>query len=208
MDWDDLDDLYDYDDADDDDWSWDDWSDDEDDDDDDDDDDTPLTTYVTNDGVTVTVVGEGNHQVWLSSGAYGTAQNINANPSWGQNVLVGNYAANLIVSGAGQNNLWGGQDYANDILVGGAGYDTFICGKNEGSDVVTNAAAADTVSLYDVTLSDIAFTASDGRGTVALQFKSGNILSVQSSELLSSAFVLADGSAYRYNHATRSWQGA
>ena len=201
-----MDDYYDYyeEEDDDDDLNWIDDTD----DDDDDDKEPPLTTYVTNDGVTVTVVGEGNHQVWLNTGAYGTAQNINANPSWGYNVLVGNYAANLIVSGAGQANLWGGQDYANDILIGGTGYDTFLCGKNEGSDVVGNASAFDAVYLYDVTLNDIAYTVSDGRGTVALQFKTGNVLSVQGSDFVSAAFVLADGSAYRYNNTTQSWQGA
>ena len=205
MDYDDY--YYDdwYDDDDDDDWSWDD-------DDDDDDDDyyyeQPATTYVTNDGVTVTVVGEGNYQIWLNTGAYGTAQNINANPSWGSNVLVGNYAPNLIVAGAGQTNLWGGQDFANDFLVGGTGYDTFVCGKSEGSDTVSSASVADAVHLYDVTLNDIAYTVSDGRGTVALQFKTGNVLTVQGSDFASAAFVLADGSAYRYNNMTQSWQGA
>jgi len=205
MDWDDYDDYYGYDDGDD--WyNYDDY--DDYDDDDDDDDEPKLTTYVTNDGITVTVVGEGNHQVWLSSGAYGTAQNINANPSWGYNVLVGNYAPNLIVSGAGQANLWGGQDYANDVLIGGTGYDTFLCGKNEGSDAVGNASAFDSVYLYDATLNDIAYAVSDGRGTVALQFRSGNVLSVQGSDFVSAAFVFADGSSYRYNNTTQSWQGA
>lgn len=38
--------------------------------------------------------------------------------------------------------------------------------------------------------------------------KTGNVVGVQSSELLSATFMLADGSAYRYNHATRNWQTA
>ena len=50
--------------------------------------------------------------------------------------------------------------------------------------------------------------AAESNGVIALAFNTGNVIAVQSSEALSSAFVLADGSAYRFNHATQSWQGA
>ena len=139
---------------------------------------------------------------------YGTSQNINANPSLGVNILIGNYAPNLIIAGAGQTSLWGGLDYANDILVGGMGYDTFICSKNTGSDFVSNASACDAVSLLGVTLSDITLAVSDGNGTVAIQFNTGNVLNVNGSDFVSAAFILADGSAYRYNNLTQSWQNA
>jgi len=61
--------------------------------------------------------------------------------------------------------------------------------------------------LNDATLSDIV-AASESNGVIALAFNTGNVVAVQSSELLSAAIVLADGSAYRFNHVTKAWQGA
>lgn len=169
---------------------------------------TPATNQITNDGITVAVFGSESSNIMLDSVAYGTAQNINAVYSSGFNALTGNYAPNLIMAGAGNTALWGGADFANDILVDGAGYDTFYCGKSEGSDCVLNASAIDTVCLYDTTLSDIVAAVSDGNGTVALQFNTGNVLMVNGTDLQSATFALADGSRYAYNRVTQAWQTA
>lgn len=166
-----------------------------------------LSTNTTiNDGVTVTIFGYDSANVWLSTGIYGTAQNINAAYSYGSNILVGNVGANLILAGMGDTNLWGGQDFADDILVGGLGTDTFICGKIEGNDSVNQAGAVDIVNLYDATLTDIVATAADGAGNVGIRFASGNVLTVNCADYLSPTFALADGSRYIYNRMENSWQ--
>lgn len=89
----------------------------------------------------------------------------------------------------------------------GGGTDIFTGGKYQGADVFANASSADVVNLNDATLSDIV-AASESNNVISLAFNTGNVVAVGSSELLSAAFVLADGSAWRYNHATKSWQGA
>ena len=165
-----------------------------------------ATSTTINDGVTVTVFGYDSANIWLSTGIYGSAQNINAAYSYGTNILVGDYGANLILAGMGDTNLWGGQDFANDVLVGGLGTDTFICGKTEGSDSVTQAGANDIVRLYDATLSDIVATAADGAGNVGIRFAAGNVLTVNCADFLSPTFALADGSRYVYNRVESSWQ--
>ena len=177
----------------------------DDDDDDDDDDYYQPTSYVTNDGLVVSVVGFESYSVDLSSGYYGTAVNINAMYSYGSNVLYGNYMPNAIFAGAGATTLWGGQDYSNDVLVGGWNYDTFYCGKSEGSDNVLNAASIDTVRLYDVSLSDIVATAYDGV-SIGLLYNTGNITMVACTDYVSPTFVLSDGSRYTFNRVTCSWQ--
>ena len=94
-----------------------------------------------------------------------------------------------------------------DILVGGNGADIFIGGRTQGADFFLNASAADLVHLNDTTLSDIVATAEEN-GTIGIAFNTGNVIAVQSSEAYSAAFMLADGSTYRYNHANKSWQNA
>jgi len=168
-----------------------------------------LSTNTTiNDGVTVTISGFDSANVWLSTGIYGSAQNINAAYSYGTNVLVGNFGSNLILAGMGDTNLWGGQDFADDVLVGGLGTDTFLCGKTEGNDSVTQAGAVDIVNLYDATLTDIVATAADGAGNVGIRFASGNVLTVNCADYLSPTFALADGSRYAFNRVSGMWQNA
>lgn len=126
----------------------------------------------------------------------------------GYEVITGSdWGGDVIYAGDGSSQLWGGNGSGADVLTGGGGADIFVGGKTQGSDVFFNASSADVVNLNDATLSDIV-AAAESNGVIALAFNTGNVIAVQSSEALSSAFVLADGSAYRFNHATKSWQGA
>ena len=112
-----------------------------------------------------------------------------------------------IHAGDGGSQLWGGSGTASDLLIGGGGADIFTGGRTQGADVFRNASSADTLRLNDATLSDIIATA-ENNGLVAITFNNGNAVAMQSTELLSAAVVLADGSAYRYNHAAKTWQTA
>ena len=115
--------------------------------------------------------------------------------------------SNVIFAGNDGSNLWGNTGNATDVLIGGAGYDTFFTGKYEGNDAIQNASSADSVNLYDVTLSDISFAAEDN-GILGIAFNTGNVITIQSTDYISAKINLADGSSYRYNHATKSWQNA
>ena len=115
--------------------------------------------------------------------------------------------ADLIFAGDNGSQLWGGNGVQSDTLIGGGGIDIFVGGKTQGADTFVNAAANDVMFLSDSTLEDIVATASNDNA-VAVAFNTGNVVMVGSSEPLSAAFMLADGSAYRYNHATKSWQPA
>ena len=126
----------------------------------------------------------------------------------GYEVITGSdFGSDWLYAGDGGSQLWGGSGFGQDILTGGGGADIFIGGKNQGADVIFNAGSADMVNLNDATLSDIV-AASEANGVIALAFNNGNAVAIQSSEVLSAAFVLADGSAYRYNHAAKVWQNA
>ena len=125
----------------------------------------------------------------------------------GFELINGSAGSDTIYAGNGGSQLWGGCDNVTDILVGGGGTDIFIGGRTQGADVFLNTSSADVIHLNDATLGDIIATAEDN-GVVAVAFNTGNVIAAQSTELLSSAFVLSDGSAYRYNHAAKTWQTA
>ncbi len=113
----------------------------------------------------------------------------------------------VIFAGDGGSQLWGGSGFDADALVGGNGSDSFIVGRFQGADNIFNASSADVVNLTDASLSDIVGTA-EVNGSVLIAFNTGNAVNIQSTELLSAAVKLADGSSWRYNHATKTWQGA
>ncbi|MBR1647530.1 MAG: hypothetical protein IJ685_12250 [Selenomonadaceae bacterium] len=166
---------------------------------------TPRNPGNYNDGTTVYVIGANRGFVDLNNtGFYGTAVNIDATNSTGENNLSGNLAANIILGGMGDNTLWGGADFANDILVGGTGEDDFFYGKSEGSDSIINASANDEIHLYDVTLSDIVATASDGL-SVGILLSTGNVLTVSGTDIASAEFKLANGVGYQYNYLSKTW---
>lgn len=158
----------------------------------------------------IIVTGEGNNDVRLDGSTgqgFINVLNIDASTATGNNSLGGDANANIIIGGSGSNVLWGGLDLADDLLVGGVGANNFFIGKGNGNDVVTNASSTDVVSLFDTTLSDIV-AAVGNESAVAIAFNTGNVVVVGSTEALSAEYMLADGSAYRYNHATQSWQEA
>ena len=114
------------------------------------------------------------------------------------------YGTDVIFAGDGGSSLWGGADTAADVLVGGGGEDIFVSGKSEGSDSVIDASAFDTVYLRDVTVSDIALTASDGN-SVGIMFNTGNVLTVTGTSAASANFTLKDGSTYWYACNSKQW---
>lgn len=123
-------------------------------------------------------------------------------------IIVGaDNQSNNLIAGYGGSNLWGGVGFSADILTGGLGVDNFVIGKSEGNDYVANAGAGDTVSLYDTTLSDIVATAADGN-RVAIALNTGFVLTVESTDSVTPAFQLSDGTRYAYNRAIGSWQNA
>ena len=136
-----------------------------------------------------------------------TAGVIDGRGLTGFEIINGSSGSDAIFAGDGGSQLWGGLDTAADTMIGGGGTDIFIGGRTQGADVILNATAGDIVHLNDATLGDIMATA-EQNGAIAVAFNTGNVVAVQSTEPLSAAFMLADGSAYRYNHANKSWQTA
>ena len=126
----------------------------------------------------------------------------------GFEVIAGSdLGSDLIFAGDNGSSLWGGNGVHSDTLVGGNGVDIFAGGKTQGSDTFVNVSANDIVFLSDSTLSDIVATAGNDNA-VAIAFNTGNVIMVGSSDTLSAAFMLEDGSAYRYNHVAKAWQPA
>ena len=114
------------------------------------------------------------------------------------------YGGDVIFAGTGGSSLWGGNDSANDVLIGNVRTDIFVSGKNEGSDSIVDAANTDTILLRDVTVSDIALTASDGY-SVGIMFNTGNVLTISGTSGASADVMLADGSTYWYGYDSKQW---
>ena len=167
-----------------------------------------ITYFCTTEDGTLNVNGSSSTNIWLGGEAgvyYGYIKDINATNSTGANLLVGNNEDNIIYAGSGSNTLWGG--LGNDALVGGSGVDTFRYGLYEGNTYITNSDLFDTVDLYDVSLTDI--VASNSEGTLlALTFRNGQSVLVEGTGTLSANFKLANGSQYYYDYSTKSWSAA
>ena len=123
-------------------------------------------------------------------------------------IIYGSAAGmDVIFAGDGGSQLWGGSRNSADAIAGGNGSDIFIGGRYQGADVFYNASSADVVNLTDASLSDIV-AAVEVNGNIAIGFNTGNIITIQSTDNLSAAVNLADGSSWRFNHVTKGWQSA
>ena len=174
---------------------------------------TPVTT--TNGGSsTSTTIGGSSTTISSGSSSSATSGGSNSSTSGGFYYPTTNYNSRVYSGGdqviedyqSGEQIVLG--TMPTGWIFGGGGADMFIGGKYQGSDTFMNAGTADLLFLNDATLSDLVFAGETDSGTVALAFNTGNVIAVQSSEALSSAIMLADGVALRYNHVTKSWQGA
>ena len=124
----------------------------------------------------------------------------------GIEIIEGSAAGtDVIFAGDGGSSLWGGSGTAADALVGGAGMDIFNVGRNQGNDNIFTASSTDIVNLTDATLSDIVGTLGNDNG-IAIGFNTGTVINIQSTDTLSAAINLADGSSWRFNHTTKAWQ--
>ena len=117
--------------------------------------------------------------------------------------LGGNTQANYICAGSGGDTLWGAAN--DDVLIGGAGADNFWYSANEGVDLITNADWLDTVTLYNISLRNIEAIHAE-MGMVVVAQDANNAVTIQFNENYSPLIKLADGSQYRYNSASNSWQ--
>ena len=150
---------------------------------------------------------DANSNDYIKAYAATNAGTIDGRGLSGFELIQGSTGNDFIYAGDSGSQLWGGTGTASDLLVGGSGSDVFIGGKNQGADVFSNAETKDEVHLNDASLSDIIATA-EQNGLIAISFNNGNSVAVRSTEALSAAVILADGSKYRFNHATRNWQTA
>ena len=151
---------------------------------------------------------DGTDNAFIKAYTPSTAGVIDLRGLAGYEIISG--AANgtdVIFAGDGGSQLWGGSGLDADALVGGNGSDIFVGGRFQGSDNIFNASSADTVNLTDATLSDIVATVG-GDGNISIGFNTNSVINIQSTELLSAAINLADGSSWRFNHATKAWQSA
>ena len=72
--------------------------------------------------------------------------------------------------------------------------------KNQGSDLFLNVSSSDIVYLGDVTFNDLSAVKKDN-DMIYISFKTGNTITIQSSEIDSGAIVFAD-STWRFKHST------
>jgi len=83
---------------------------------------------------------------------------INAAASSGADILVGSSSADLIYTGTGSSQTWGGID-GDDTFQLGSGTDRVWYGLNDGNDTIVNGTASDSVFFYDIiNISKIAFS--------------------------------------------------
>ena len=151
----------------------------------------------------VTVADEA--EIWLDGSHgktfVGDVKTLDATKSDGKNTLAGNDLDNTISAGVGDASLWGGNG-GDDLLVGGASKNMFFYAYGNGNDTIKNANSGDTVYLAGITIDQIAST-EIAQGTVAINFKDGGKLNVESSNAVEFAL---EGATYLADHSTGTWQ--
>lgn len=155
--------------------------------------------YVGGDNLDAVHVLTAGAAVNLGSGIYSKVEVIDASNSGGANILVGDVANNVILSGGNNSALWGG--FGDDVIYGGEGSDVYFFGAGEGNDIICNVNADDVINLYNATMKDL---------TLALETGSGMLIGVGSNVLTvvgqsDTAISFADGSAIRYNRVAKTW---
>lgn len=95
--------------------------------------------------------------------------------------------------------LWG-EDFISETLIGGEGKDIFIGGKTQGAKTFLNVSAEDEIHLTNVTLNDI-IDIEKSADIITISLDNGNIFTIQSSDTVSGAVVLAD-STWHFRHTT------
>ena len=127
---------------------------------------------------------------------------IDASAFDGEASLVGSELNDEIIASQGQTSLWGGIG-GDDILIGTGSGNTFFYVKGNGNDQIRNAADGDVIDLGDITLDDIS-SASIRNTIIDINFNDGGSLSLRNAADVT--FKLGDGSSYKANYQTHSWE--
>lgn len=138
----------------------------------------------------------------LANDSYSGIEVLDASWSGGANILFGDAANNIIISGGNNSALWG--NAGDDVIYGGAGTDFFLFGAGEGNDTFYNVNDDDFITLYNATLNDITFAQETESGMVI--GVGSNVLSIVGQS--NTAISFADGSVFRYNRNTKTWTNA
>lgn len=97
-------------------------------------------------------------------------------------------------------NFYGGSDYSGVSAV-----DVFNIGKNDGNDWIAYVDPTDVINFYNAALSDIVST-SVTDSAIEIEFDTGDVTRVVTSDDLSPTFNFSSGESYVYNRTTASWQ--
>ena len=156
-----------------------------------------------NASITVNNTNNGEAILWLDGkpgngigkNFVGDIKTADATNFAGKAELVGSENVdNILIGGAGQNSLWGGNGAdGNDYMQGGTGSNVFFYTNGNGNDTISGTRSGDVVYLSQVTLEQIATTAvSDG--TAVISFKDGGSLTIGDAANCDIALVQGDQS--------------
>ncbi|MBQ7494039.1 MAG: hypothetical protein IJT47_06400, partial [Selenomonadaceae bacterium] len=104
------------------------------------------------------------------------------------------------IESGGGSYLWGSEN--NNSLYGTDADDIFIGGKNQGTLTFRNVSSRDIVYLNDVTLGDLSSIKKEN-DMVTFNFKTGNSVTIQSTDTVSGAVVLGD-STWHFTHPPKN----
>lgn len=144
-----------------------------------------------------------NGTPWATYPAYQFADGTRLNFVGGKWVTSSYDAAEDTGANIAANPLWGN---ANEFF-GTAQADNIFVSRTDGNDLVFDTDSADTVHFYDAALSDIVST-SVKDNAIAIEFNTGEIAQVSSSDNISPTFKLVSGQSYVYDRESSSWREA